>query len=216
MASEQSPPCIYVIAGTNGAGKSSVIGAAIVESGADYFNPDAVAQSLLAAHASLTQQDANSQAWQHGVRRLEQAIARKLTFAFETTLGGRTIPRLLHEASAAGIDVKMWFIALATADLHIERVRARVASGGHHIASAAIRERYDRSRQNLVLLLPVLAELRVFDNSVEADPRRGQAPQPVLVLHTARGRIEAMCQPTDVPEWAKPLVVAALRVMQPL
>ena len=212
MASEQSRPCIYVIAGTNGAGKSSVIGAAIVESGAVYFNPDTVAKSLLAAHPALTQQDANSQAWQHGVRRLQQAIDQKLTFAFETTLGGTTIPRLLHEAAVAGIDVKMWFIALATADLHIERVRARVASGGHHIASATIRQRYDRSRQNLALLLPVLAELRVFDNSVEADPLRGQAPEPVLVLHTVRGRIEALCQPTNVPEWAKPLVVLALRV----
>ena len=210
-AIEGSRPCIYVVAGTNGAGKSTVMGAAIVESGAEYFNPDDIARGLRAADESLSQQEANIEAWNQGRERLEQAIESRLTYAFETTLGGKTIAALLERALGAGIDVKMWYVALATADLHIARVQARVSKGGHDIPPEKIRARYDHSRQNLVRLLPVLTELRVFDNSAEGDPLAGQTPMPNLVLHTARGKILAMCQPSDVPEWAKPLVSAALR-----
>lgn len=204
-------PCIYVVAGTNGAGKSTVIGAAIVASGAEYFNPDDIARRLRAADASFSQQEANIEAWNQGRERLQQAIASRLTYAFETTLGGKTITALLAQALAAGIDVRMWYVALETADLHIARVRARVSRGGHDIPPEAIRARYDHSRQNLVRLLPLLTELRVFDNSAEGDPLAGRPPMPNLVLHTARGKVLTMCQPTDVPEWAKPIVSAALR-----
>jgi predicted ABC-type ATPase len=210
-ASEGARPCIYVVAGTNGAGKSTVIGAAIVESGAEYFNPDDIARRLRAADQSLGQQEANTEAWNQGRQHLEHAIESRLTYAFETTLGGKTITALLARALAAGIDVKMWYVALATADLHIARVQARVSKGGHDIPRETIRARYDRSRQNLVRLLPVLTELRVFDNSAEGDPLAGQTPVPHLVLHTACGKILAMCQPSAVPEWAKPVVAAALR-----
>jgi predicted ABC-type ATPase len=210
-AADAARPCIYVVAGTNGAGKSSVIGAAIAELGAEYFNPDDIARSLRAADASLTHQEANIEAWNQGKELLERAIASRLTYAFETTLGGNTIPGLLERALAAGIDVKMWYVALATADLHIARVQARVLRGGHDIPPEKIRERYDRSRENLVRLLPSLTELKVFDNSAEGDPLTGPGPMPLLVLHTARGRILTMCQPEEVPQWAKPLVSAALR-----
>jgi predicted ABC-type ATPase len=210
-AGDGSRPCLYVVAGTNGGGKSTVVGAAIVESGAEYFNPDDMARGLRAADASLTEQEANIEAWNQGKARLERAIDLRLTYAFETTLGGNTIPKLLERALAAGIDVKMWYIALASAELHIARVEARVLKGGHDIAQEKIRERYDRSRENLVRLLPSLTELRVFDNSADGDPLAGQTPKPLLVLHTALGKILTMCQPEDVPEWAKPLVAAAIR-----
>lgn len=204
-------PCLYVVAGTNGAGKSSVVGAAILESGAEYFNPDEIAKGLRAADATLSPQDANIEAWNQGRRRLEQAIESGLTYAFETTLGGKTIPSLLERALVLRIDVKMWYVALATVELHLARVQARVSRGGHDIPPEKIRERYDRSRQNLVRLLPGLTELRVFDNSADGDPQTGQTPAPFLVLHTANGKILTMCQPVNVPEWAKPLVSAALR-----
>ena len=63
----------------------------------------------------------------------------------------------------------------------------------HDIPEDRIRERYDRSRENLIRLLPHLTELRVFDNSVEADPSRGAAPRPLLVLHMLQGEIVTMC-----------------------
>lgn len=205
------PPRLYVLAGVNGAGKSSLAGAAFRAQGADYFNPDEAARRLKTANPRLTQTQANGAAWQQGRALLERAIAERLDYAFETTLGASTIPRLLAEAAAGGFEVHVWFAGLATPEQHLARVRARVARGGHDIPEAAIRRRFEHSRLNLIQLLPALAALRVYDNSAEADPAAGKAPAPLLVLHMEKGRI---LNPQDLPRapaWAKPIVAAAMK-----
>ncbi len=212
MASPKRRSCIYVLAGTNGAGKSSVAGAAFRRGGGDYFDPDEAAARILAANPGIASVEANSAAWHEGKRLLERAIAERLDVAFETTLGGHTITALLQDALSAGLDVRVWFVGLSTPELHLARVRSRVARGGHDIAEGTIRERYDRSRINLIALMPRLTELRVFDNSFEADPFAGRAPRPILVLHVAKGRIVETMDLAGTPQWAKPLVAAAVKV----
>jgi len=203
-------PTIWVLAGANGAGKSSIAGARFRANGADYFNPDEVTRRIQEQHLGISLDKANSTAWYQGKHLLERAIADRKDFAFETTLGGRTITELLRKAVAAGFDVQIWFAGLASAELHIERVRARVARGGHDIPEEVIRHRYDASRENLIDLLPGLAALRVYDNSKGADPARGIAPHPRLVLHMSRGRIIAHCDLATTPAWAKPILAAAI------
>jgi predicted ABC-type ATPase len=155
--------------------------------------------------------EANSAAWHQGRRLLERAIAERLTYAFETTLGGATMTALLERALAAGLEVRVWYVGLATPELHVTRVRARVARGGHDIPEADIRRRFHDGRLNLVRLLPRLTELRVYDNSEEADPASGVAPSPVLLLHMVRGRIVASGELARTPPWAKPILAAALQ-----
>lgn len=208
-------PSIYVLTGTNGAGKSSVAGAAFRQYGADYFNPDEVTRRILAANPGTNPTDANSAAWLEGTRLLKRAIAEQLVFAFETTLGGNTIPHVLENALDAEMDVRVWYIGLDSPELHIARVRARVAEGGHDIPEEKIRERYERSRINLVRLLPRLTELRVYDNSRTGNPALGVAPQPRLILHIADGAIQEHCALEDVPAWAKPIVMAGFRTYPP-
>jgi predicted ABC-type ATPase len=204
--------CIYVLAGTNGAGKSSIGGAAIRERGADYFNPDEATRRIRLANPGISEREANSAAWHQGKRLLEEAIAKRSTFAFETTLGGETITRLLLRALEEGIAVRIWYVGLATPELHVARVRARVTRGGHDIPENRIQQRFEYSRINLVRLLPQLTELRLLDNSTDADPATGAAPTPLLVLHVVAGKIAAMCDIADVPTWAKPIVAAAVTV----
>ena len=205
-------PCIYVLAGTNGAGKSSLGGAMFRESGADYFNPDEAAQPIRSANPGMTQEEANSAAWLQGKRLLERAISERLDYAFETTLGGQTITGLLDRALFERIEVRVWYVGLATPELHIARVRSRVAAGGHDIPEAKIRERYEKSRLNLVVLMPKLTELRVFDNTEEGDPRRGVAPRPRLLLHMDHRKIVDSCDLTRTPEWAKPILMTAIKL----
>lgn len=205
-------PNIYVLAGVNGAGKSSIAGAAFRDKGADYYNPDEAAAVLRRANPGLSQLQANSAAWHRGRDLLERAIAGRLDFAFETTLGASTFPRMLIGAAGQGIDVHLWYAGLATPELHLARVRARVARGGHDIPEEAIRRRFEHSRLNLIMLLPVLASLRVYDNSLDADPAAGKAPQPMLVLHMARGRILNPQDLPRVPDWARPIAAAAMKV----
>ena len=99
------PSRIYVLAGVNGAGKSSIGGAAFRGFGADYYNPDQAARTLRATHPGLSTAEANAEAWQQGRRLLERAITEQLDFALETTLGGNTIVRLLAEAAAKGTEI---------------------------------------------------------------------------------------------------------------
>ena len=81
-------PVIYVLAGVNGAGKSSVGGHLLTRAGLAWFNPDAFARELRAA-AGGSVEKANGAAWREGMRRLDAALAGGGSYAFETTLGGR-------------------------------------------------------------------------------------------------------------------------------
>jgi predicted ABC-type ATPase len=210
--SRRVAPRLYVLAGVNGAGKSSVGGAMIRASGADYYNPDEAAKALIAANPGLEQVKANAAAWRQGKRLLERAVAERLDFAFETTLGGGTMTRILAEAAAAGFEVRIFYVGLASPELHIERVRRRVQAGGHDIPEEDIRRRWRHSRMNLVRLLPALAELRVYDNSTAADPAAGDPPKPVLVLHVVRGEIVGPSDLAKTPAWARSIVAAALKL----
>jgi predicted ABC-type ATPase len=201
-----------VLAGTNGAGKSSVAGAMFRQSGADYFNPDEATVRILAANPGITTADANSAAWHEGKRLLKRAINERLDFAFETTLGGHTMAALLQKALASGIEIRIWFVGLSSPELHIARVRSRVARGGHDIPEEKIRERYDQSRINLIELMPRVTELKVYDNSTEADPHAGRPPQPTLILHLTERKIVEMVDLLKTPDWAKPLVAAAIKL----
>ncbi len=184
----ERPPRIYVLAGTNGAGKSSILGEMLAQSGARHFNPDEATRLILARNPGASLAEANAAAWQQGRRLLERAMSERLDFAFETTLGGETFVRLLREAAAAGFEVRIWYVGLETPE---------------------IRERWDRGRENLIRLLPVLAELKLLDNTAEGDPDAGRTPRPKLLLHAAGGKIRRMCDLTEVPAWAKPIVAAA-------
>lgn len=205
-----SPATITAIAGTNGAGKSSILGEYLRQHGGEYFNPDEVARQLREANPRLGPTEANGLAWSAGRDLLMEAIATGKDYVFETTLGGNTIPRLLAEAASSGLNVTVWYIGLESPEAHIRRVEARVRRGGHPIPEAKIRERFTRSLENLIALLPVLHECRVFDNSRAADLDKGEAPKPESLLHLRDGEILESVALLDVPDWAKPVFAACL------
>jgi len=207
-------PVLLVLGGVNGAGKSSIGGSLLERAGLAWFNPDTFAREWMAT-SGCTQKEANELAWREGLRRLDKAIASGTSHAFETTLGGRTISARLRTAAATH-DVEVWFCGLASAAAHIARVQMRVANGGHDIPEAVIHMRFTSARRNLIGLLPFLTFLRVYDNSADAQP--GAAiPDPVLVMEMTAGAltwpdasdVEAFGR---VPDWAKPLVAAALEM----
>jgi predicted ABC-type ATPase len=205
-------PTLFVLAGVNGAGKSSIGGHLLEQRGLTWFNPDTFARELVAA-SGCDQTTASIHAWNESLRRLDEAIAAGRSHAFLTTLGGRTVAGRIAAATRTH-DVAMWFCGLASPDLHVARVRARVAAGGHDIPEARIRERYPHALQNLIALMPDLAQLQVYDNSTDV-AIGSPIPDPVLVLEMQDGRLvwpasddeDALRQ---TPDWAKPLVEAAL------
>lgn len=188
------------------------MGAMLLQAGAHYHNPDEAARLIQSANPGIGQAAATSLAWGEGKRLLQRAINERCDFVFETTLGGKTITGLLGSALDAGMEVRIWYAGLSSPELAIARVRSRVARGGHPIPDATIRERYPRSLLNLIQLMPKLTELLVYDNSEEADPHAGMAPEPELILHLVRGKIVRSCDLTISPEWAKPILVTAMKL----
>ena len=99
-------------------------------------------------------------------------------------------------------------------ELHIARVKARVAAGGHPIPEEKIRERYPNAQLNLIKLMPHVAYIKVYDNSAEA-AADGTVPDPVLVLEMENGQVSSPA-PDDLealqraPEWSKSILEAAL------
>lgn len=207
---EREPPTISAIAGTNGAGKSSILGEYLRQHGGEYFNPDEIARQLRERHPELGQAAANGLAWTVGRDRLIDAIEQGYDYVFETTLGGNTIPRLLADAVSRGHRVVIWYVGLDSPETHIRRVEARVQRGGHPIPETKIRERFTGSLENLITLLPALHEFRVFDNSYTVALDEGEAPKPVSLLHVRDGEIVESIDLQKVPDWAKPVFAAYL------
>ena len=108
-------PVLYVLAGVNGAGKSSIGGYLLARAGLAWYNPDDYAREV-ASFRGCTQAEANGIAWTEGMRRLDAAIASGQSFAFETTLGGKTVAGKIA-AAAATHDVAIWYCGLASPEL---------------------------------------------------------------------------------------------------
>lgn len=214
MPLDDNRPFIFVLAGVNGAGKSSVGGHLLADVGLTWYNPDSFARELIQL-SGITQEEANSQAWEYGRAQLENAIQKKLNFAFETTLGANTIPKLLLQATKTH-HVMVWFCGLSSPEQHIARVNKRVANGGHAIPEQKIHERWANSRINLIKLMPHLTYLQVFDNSQEVADNE-DIPAPVLILEMQNGKLLfPSLQDTETflntPDWAKPMVQAAIEL----
>ena len=214
MSDAATRPILIVLAGVNGAGKSSLIGALLSEHEIGWFNPDAYARALI-AEQGVDEHEALLCAWEYGHAQLEVAIATQQNYAFETTLGGETIPALIAQAAATH-DIFMLYCGLSSAEQHIERVRLRVQQGGHAIPEQKIHERWDGSRTHLIQLLPFLDRLQVFDNSAEALLGDG-IPDPRLVLKVQQQRVAYpdIHDPDELektPAWARPIVQAAIQI----
>jgi len=199
---------ITVLAGVNGAGKSSIGGSALRAAGLRWYNPDESARALQRQFPDRPLNEINSQVWHHGLHRLKAAIREDADFAFETTLGGNTITQTLLKAIASGIPVTIWYCGLESPELHVERVRARVARGGHDIPTVLIYSRYQTSMQNLCLLAAGVEQLVVYDNS---QPLRDDGtPNLRQLLHLSNREIRQLDR--DMPEWAKPVAAVCLRL----
>lgn len=204
---------LYVLAGVNGAGKSSIGGHLLERDGLTWFNPDTFAREFKAA-TGCDQEAANAHAWQESIRRLDEAIANRLNHAFETTLGGKTVAAKIVEATKTH-DVLVWFCGLSSPQLHIARVKARVTAGGHSIPEEKIQERYPLAQLNLIKLMPHVAYIQVYDNSTEA-AADGTVPDPLLVLEMENGRVispapDDLTALQNAPEWTRAILEAALR-----
>ena len=153
-------PEIFVIAGPNGAGKST--GAATILPKRfpteRFLNADDIAKALAT--------DSPIEAGRVMLRRMHELRDQRETFAFETTLAGKSYAGFLRQTQEAGYRVHLAYVWLSSVDLAKKRVAARVQDGGHDIPLSDIERRYWRGLKNFFkLYLPLANRWVLCDNS---------------------------------------------------
>ncbi|MDR2920411.1 MAG: zeta toxin family protein [Tannerella sp.] len=160
-------PYLYVIAGCNGAGKTTASYTILPEmlGCKEFVNSDEIAKGLSPFNSdSIT---VAVEASRIMYRRIRELIAAEKTFALETTLASRSIAKLLIGAQEKGYYVTLLYFWLNTPDLAVERVKNRVAAGGHNVTEVTVRRRYDAGIHNLFeLYLPICDYWMITDNSL--------------------------------------------------
>src|SRR5947209_8423764 len=159
----EDTPTLVVLAGPNGAGKTTSARTLLAETLQlmTFVNADVIAQGL----SGFNPESMAMEAGRIMLERLHALAEQRASFAFETTLAGRSYARWLRSLRVTGYVVHLVYFWLASPDLAVARVAERVSQGGHNIPEATIRQRYRRSVQNFFQLFrPVVHTWKVFDN----------------------------------------------------
>ncbi len=160
-------PYLYIIAGCNGAGKTTASFTILPEmlKCREFVNSDEIAKGLSPFNADSIAVAVEASRIMY--KRIKELIASGETFAMETTLATRTVANLIREAQREGYYVTLLYFWLNTPELAIERVKQRVAAGGHNIPENTIRRRYAAGIHNLFeLYLPICDYWMITDNSM--------------------------------------------------
>ena len=169
LTSITSQKLILIIAGPNGAGKTTFatefllneagcrtfINADMIAVGLNPFEPE---RSAVAAGRLM-------------LRLIDEYVGKGETFAFETTLSGRSYARMIPRWQASGYWVRLCFLRLPTADMAVARVRNRVREGGHNVGEEVVRRRFDAGWRNFERIYrDIVNEWRLYD-ATEESPR---------------------------------------------
>lgn len=157
-------PKMYVIAGCNGAGKTTASFTILPEilDVAEYVNSDEIARGLSPFDPSL----ASIKATKVMLERIQELLERKVTFGVETTLSTKTLAKILVQAKQLGYTINLVFFWLSMPQLAVERVALRVKSGGHDIPIDTILRRYGNGIDNLFnVYMPIVDYWIIIDNS---------------------------------------------------
>lgn len=160
-------PKFWLVAGPNGSGKSSIYTDTDIEDfgGSVWIiNPDLLTARIRDIE-QLKLRAANIAAVTRIYDWLEASIAAYQTIGVETVLSTEKYRTLVVAAKAHGFEVRLIYILLNSAELGIERVRLRVAKGGHDVSTVKIRERRERSLRQLPWFLANCDLAWIFDNS---------------------------------------------------
>ena len=134
-------PRLYIISGCNGAGKTTASYSLLPEmlECREFVNSDEFAKGL----SPFDPSKASIQASRYMLMKIRYLLEKKRDFAVETTLATRTLLNITKMAQREGYTVTLLYFWLKTPEMAIERVKARVAAGGHDIPEETIRRRYN-------------------------------------------------------------------------
>ncbi len=162
-------PNLYIIAGCNGAGKTTASMTVLPEvlECEDFVNADEIAKGLSPFHP----EEMAIEAGKLMLKRIDALLLQQKSFAIETTLSTRTYRFLVKRARDNGYIITLLFFWLPSPEMAESRVAARVAAGGHNIPKDVIHRRYWLGLKNLFdIFVPIVDYWSLYDNSLEQSP----------------------------------------------
>ncbi|WP_413670059.1 zeta toxin family protein [Mucilaginibacter sp. Mucisp86] len=143
-------PNLYIIAGCNGAGKTTASYTVLPEllNCNEFVNADNIAAGL----SSFNPESVALEAGRIMLQRIDELLSREVDFAFETTLSTRSYVSFVKKARQKGYEVTLLFFWLSSPQIAMQRVATRVNEGGHNIPIDVIERRYYRRIRNLISL----------------------------------------------------------------
>ncbi|MGV3509966.1 MAG: zeta toxin family protein [Sphingobacteriaceae bacterium] len=161
-------PNLYIIAGCNGAGKTTASFTILPEvlQCYEFVNADSIAAGL----SPLNPESVAFEAGRIMLNRIRQLVDEGKDFAFETTLATRSYVSLIKEVKKRGYCVTLLYFWLSSHELAINRVAKRVSQGGHNIPSYVIVRRYYRGLFNLVNLYSNLCDIWMVSDNAKLNP----------------------------------------------
>ena len=181
-------PVLTIIAGPNGCGKSTLTRSLAFPGKDNLFDPDAIAKGIAPgdpAGVALT-------AGRLALERRSECLANGIDFAIETTLAGAGVLTLMKQAKGRGFEINLIYVAVDDPERSVQRVRERVAQGGHSVPPEDVRRRYARSMGNVSEAIQIADASVLFDNS-ELRHEKILEAQRGIVLWTA----------PHLPGWAR-------------
>ena len=187
------PKQLWLLAGGNGAGKSTFYRLALAPRGIKLVNADLIAKSIDAEKPEAVSYEAAGVA--EKIR--EALLFQGITFCFETVFSHPSKIDFVAKAKSLGYQVIVVYIHLCAPALNEARVQQRISEGGHAVPPEKIYSRIPRTLQNIAAALPIADEARILDNSFRDDPLR-------TVAIVKSGRTVWRIDP--LPQWARELL----------
>ena len=161
-------PTVYVIAGSNGAGKTTFANEFLPDfvDCREFLNADLIAAGL----SPFAPEKQNFRAGRLLISRIRELINERQDFGFETTLSGRAYIPMFKEMNKIGYQIILFFLWLPNADLATIRVKNRVRQGGHNVPVAVIHRRYKSGLQNFFNLYRQIADAWWFYDASQLPP----------------------------------------------
>ena len=155
---------LYIIAGCNGAGKTTASFTILPEilDCREFVNADEIAKGL----SPFQPEKVSFESGRIMLHRITELVSQNENFAFETTLATRSYKNRILDAKEKHYNVTLLFFWLKNPELAKERVKTRVLEGGHNIAEDVIERRYYKGIKNLFeIYLSIVDQALIFDNS---------------------------------------------------